>query len=121
MWETFFKDLTDGKPLNKEAYIEANKKNVKSEHFRSLVYEVFRLWFASIDANEDGIIQEEEFVRFFKAIDLDSDSAKLTFQSLDSNQDGLVSLDEYVTAGMDFITSEDESTPGKLFWGPLVD
>ena len=81
---------------------------------------ILSLWFSAIDADEDGNIQEAEFVRFFNILDIDSDTAKATFQSMDSDGDGLVSRDEYLANGIDFSTSEDETTSGKLFWGPLL-
>lgn len=66
------------------------------------------------------MIQKDEFELFFDIIGLDPKLAGATFEAIDTNHDGQLSLDEFVTAGVDFFTSEDEASPNKLFWGPLV-
>ena len=117
----FYKDATHDGQLDMAATIEISRTVVNDKHCLSLIKEVYHLWFAAIDANADGIVQEEEFVHFFNILDIDSDTAKVAFHSIDSNHDGLVSLDECITRGIDYAISQDESTCSKLVWGPLVD
>ena len=109
-----FKKMSVHKPINRDGYVEAIRGKLKNDHFLILASTAFALWFASIDPNADGKIQTEEFVSFFHVLDFQSEFAKVAFQSLDSNNDGLLNLDEYVSSGMDFLTSKDESSRGKL-------
>ena len=116
VWEKYLKDSTGGAALNQDAFIATLKKQVQDPSMK----DTLPLFFSAIDANSDGMIQKEEFELFFDIIGLDPKMAGPTFEAIDTNHDGQLSLEEFVTAGVDFFTSEDETSPNKLFWGPLV-
>ena len=120
VWEKYLKDDNKGQALNQDAFIETLKKQVSDPKLRDTLAGSLPLFFSAVDANSDGFIQEDEFKLFFQILGLDPNMAPATFQAIDTNNDGQLSLDEFVTAGVDFFTSEDESSPNKLFWGPLV-
>ena len=119
-WEKYLKDGTAGQTLNEDAFIGKMKKQVQDPALRQVVGGPLPLFFSAIDANGDGMIQKDEFELFFEIIGLDPKMAGDTFQAIDTNHDGQLSLDEFVTAGVEFFVSEDETSPHKLFWGPLV-
>ena len=120
VWEKYLKGSQGGQALNQDQLISTLKKQVQDPALRETLAGPLPLFFSAIDANADGMIQGEEYELFFDIIGLDPKMAGDTFKAIDTNHDGQLSLDEFVTAGVDFFTSEDESSPNKLFWGPLV-
>ena len=120
VWEKYLKDGTGGQAINQADFISTLKKQVQDPALRKVLAGPLPLFFAAVDANSDGMIQKDEFELFFEIIGLDPKMAGDTFQAIDTNHDGQLSLDEFVTAGVEFFVSEDETSPHKLFWGPLV-
>jgi Ca2+-binding EF-hand superfamily protein len=120
VWEKYLKGAQDGKAINQETFIATLKKQVTDPSLREALAGPLPLFFSAVDANGDGMIQADEFELFFSIIGLDPKMAPATFAAIDTNNDGSLSLDEFVTAGVDFFTSEDQNSPNKLFWGPLV-
>jgi len=112
--------LAGDKPLNKERFLEAATSTLEGDHLVPLITPIVHLLFAAIDSDADGSIQEAEYVRFFQAIGLNEELAKVSFLSLDANHDGVVSLDEYVTAAIEHIRSQVETPTSILMWGPLT-
>ena len=77
-------------------------------------------FFDVIDSNHDGYIQSKEFEVWFRIIGVDVSKAEESFKMIDTNGDGVLSREEFVAAGLEFVTSK-EDTPSKLFYGPLVE
>jgi len=111
--------VANGQALTLPVFTEALKKQDKKA-LHDTVSGPLPLFFGAVDANGDGQIQADEFALFFQIIGLNPDLATDSFKAIDTNNDGQLSLDEFVTAGTDFFTSEDEKSPSKYFWGPLV-
>ena len=82
--------------------------------------DVATLMFYSLDANEDGSISLQEFVLFFKCIDVKECYARNIFAALDLNSDRKITKIEFVNAFNDFIFNEEDS-PCKELFGPLID
>jgi len=121
VWEHYLKGVvSDGTKLTEPVFVEAMKKQLHSTKLKETLAGPLPLYFYAVDANGDGLIQEDEFALFFKIFGLDPALAPASFKAIDTNHDGSISLDEFVTAGTDFFTSEDESSPSKYFWGPLI-
>jgi Ca2+-binding EF-hand superfamily protein len=120
VWERYLKNQNQGQSLNQETFIATLKKEVEDPKLRDVLAGPLPLFFSAVDANQDGNIQEDEYKLFFEILGLDPNMAPASFQAIDTNKDGQLSLDEFVTAGVDFFTSNDENSPNKLFWGPLV-
>jgi Ca2+-binding EF-hand superfamily protein len=120
VWDKYLKDDNKGQALNQEAFIATLKKQVSDPALRQTLAGPLPLFFSAVDANADGNIQADEFELFFEILGLDRKMAPATFAAIDTNNDGQLSLDEFVAAGVDFFTSEDENSPTKFFWGPLV-
>jgi Ca2+-binding EF-hand superfamily protein len=120
VWEKYLKGAQGGAAINQATFIETLKKQVSDPSLREALAGPLPLFFSAVDANGDGMIQSDEFELFFSIIGLDPKMAPETFKAIDTNNDGSLSLDEFVTAGVDFFTSEDQTSPNRLFWGPLV-
>jgi len=120
VWERYLKEENKGQPLNEVKFIETLKKEVQDPALRECLAGPLPLFFSAVDANQDGMIQADEYKLFFEILGLDPNMAPDVFKAIDTNNDGQLSLEEFVTAGVDFFTSEDENSPNKMFWGPLV-
>ena len=62
-----------------------------------------------------------EFINFYKIVGLDAKTAEHTFAILDIEYQGKLTQEQFVTAGIDFFNSDDESSPSKFLWGPLLE
>lgn len=121
IWEKYLKGVAGGKPLTQPAFIEAMKKQLNNnKDVKQTLGGPLPIFFHAVDANGDGMIQGDEFSLFFQILGLDPKMAPESFKAIDTNNDGQLSLEEFVQAGTDFFTSENENSPSKLFWGPLV-
>lgn len=120
VWEKYLKGVAGDKSLTQPLFIEAMKKQVNNPELRGTLAGPLPLFFHAVDANNDGMIQSEEFALFFQILGLDPKMAPDSFKAIDTNSDGQLSLEEFVAAGTEFFLGEDESSPSKLFWGPLV-
>jgi len=120
-----FGKFTDGdteKPLTEDKFVESLRKHVQDPAFSENLRDPLTIAFKAVDANDDGSIHVEELMFFYEIIGFKDDKqlGQEAFDALDTNKSGAITLDEWVAAGIDFFTGNDESSPGKLFWGPLV-
>jgi len=120
LWEKYLKPVAGGKPLTKDVFIAAIKKQVNDKDLSNTVAGPLPIFFKAVDGNADGAIQVEEYETFFSILGLDPKLAKVSFEAIDTNHDGSLSEEEFVTAGTQFFTSEDATSPSQFFWGPLV-
>ena len=120
MWEKYLKDVGHGQALTEPVFVETMKKQINDPHLKDTLAGPLPLFFSAVDANDDGQIQEDEYALFFQILGLDPSMGPASFRAIDTNNDGNLSKDEFITAGVDFFTSQDESSPNKLFWGPLL-
>jgi len=120
IWDQYLANMGGGAPLTQDAFVAGLKKVKDDANLKTTLGGPMPIYFAAVDANNDGMIQAEEFAEFFKILGLDPALAIESFKAIDTNNDGLLSVEEFSEAGAEFFTSEDESKPTKLFWGPLV-
>lgn len=120
IWDLYLKVAGHDVKLNEEKFVNLMKELVKNNDNKKTLEGPLPLFFQAVDANHDGQIQGDEFELFFELLGLDRSMAGDSFKAIDTNNDGLLSKEEFMEAGVDFFTSEDESRPTKLFWGPLV-
>jgi len=119
VWSQYFAELAKAGPVTAKVYCESARK-LSKEHLAEICAEIYPLFFDVIDTNSDGIIQKEEFELFYKIVGMDPATAAESFKIIDTNHDGELSREEFVDASIDFCTSDDESSPFKLFLGPLI-
>lgn len=112
----------DGK-IDEKIFIEAGAKMLTDPQFRKALDDAIRTAFGLLDTSGNGYIQEEKYIRFLNDLQFRDHEylAKLAFKGLDSNKDGVLSFEEFRDACYDFWFSEDETRPGTLLWGPLVE
>ncbi len=73
--------------------------------------------FSLFDQNDDGYIDEHEYMDMFRAYGLYMTHAKKAFDLLDLNDDGRISRQEMVKAFRDFFFSSDPDAPGNWIFG----
>jgi len=121
IWDKYLKGAAGDQSLTQPLFIEAMKKQLgNGKDLKQTLGGPLPIFFHAVDANGDGQIQGDEFALFFQIFGLDPKLAVDSFKAIDTNSDGQLSLEEFITAGTDFFTSEDQNSPSKLFWGPLV-
>ena len=121
VWNEFHKGAaTDGKSLTQDQLIASILKRRTDPKFTEALKQFMTLEFHEIDVNKDGFIQLDEYTIMFKFRGIDAAHAPASFAAIDTNNDGVISLDEFLWAIVDFFTGEDEKSPSRLFWGPLV-
>jgi Ca2+-binding EF-hand superfamily protein len=119
LWNQFFGYEAKTGKVTVDVYLEALRKRGKAKLTR-IIIEMFVILFDLIDINGDGVIQKDEFKKFYGIFKLNAVAAAETFKAIDTNKDGTLSADEFVTAGIDFFTSDDENSPYQFLFGPLV-
>jgi len=120
VWDKYLITFAGGNDVNKEAFVEGMKKQVKDPQLKASLEGPLPLFFNAVDRNADGEIDQGEYEEFFKILGLDPVMAPASFQAIDADGDGQLTTAEFVSAGLEFFLSEDPSKATKLFWGPLV-
>lgn len=88
-----------------------------TKEFETILRNLFDIMHVKIP----GYLQEDEHRRFFVNLGiLDTSFAKQTFAALDTNHDGKLSFEDFLAGYVDFMFSQDENSPFKYFFGPLV-
>src|SRR6218665_3875133 len=88
------------------------------KRFTGLIEGLFTL----MDLNNDGYLQENEYQTYPEQLAVhDASYAREALRTMDVNGDGKLSLEEFCNAFWDFFFSDDEKSPNKFFFGPLVD
>jgi len=120
VWTENFEQKTKLKRIDQQAFLEIFRGEEGKEALLRAVDQSLRLGFDIVDSNADGVIQLEEFTRFYWAYGFTEDVAKTAFEALDTNGDGLLSIDEYMSAAHEFVNSAvDNGTPSNLIFGSL--
>ncbi len=79
------------------------------------------LIFAAIDANHDNGVSPGEFHNYFVSMGVtDSVFTEMVFKAMDTDSDGDLSNQEFTNFGKEFFLSNDESSPSRFFFGPLI-
>jgi Ca2+-binding EF-hand superfamily protein len=119
VWDKFLATVAEGKGISQEAFISSMQARVKDPASKAVVEGPLPLFFRAVDTNEDNMISRDEYGTFFNLLGLDPAMAPASFDAIDTNADGFLSQEEFITAGSDFFFNQEDS-PNKLFWGPLV-
>jgi len=118
-WNDYMAELAKAGPLTADTYTEGLIKSGKPAILK-VADTLCNLVFDMMDLNDDGTISLNEFTVYYQVLGLDAKMAALAFAAIDTNNDNVLSRAEFLAASADFFASEDEKSPYKLFWGPLV-
>ncbi len=89
---------------------------------RASINATLPLIFAAIDANHDDGVSPTEFHNYFVSMGVtDSAFTEMVFSAMDADGDGDLSNEEFTNFGQQFFLSNDESSPSRFFFGPLVE
>ena len=109
--------------LTPPIFIDSIYQQLNDPELIACLDQATRGMFELMDVNQDGYLQPDEHKSMFANVGFPEGSvdAKATFDAIDTNGDGKLSIDEVIAAFLDFLFSQDESSPNKFFFGPLVD
>lgn len=75
--------------------------------------------FDTLDLDNDGKIEKDEYGFFLQAAGVRPDDATTAFNRIDLDNDGVISRDEFALAIHQYFTSENLDDPGNWFFGPF--
>lgn len=87
--------------------------------FRRILDSTAEAFLAMADVDGDGKVSEWEYTLVFASTNLPEAYAREAFRRLDLDNSGSLDLDEYRSAILEYLTSEDPSSPGNWLLGPL--
>ena len=103
-----------------EEFLSAMARLISEKGQSSLLNQLSSLYFTSIDSNNDGFVDEGEFVAFVDLIGWDEEVSATIFITIDDNKDGWVSWEEYRDASVQFFSRRDCAREDMMtMWGPL--
>ena len=124
VWRQFMKSAgsDDNGLLTASILTESVKQQRNDPEFKETYLKICHHFFGLLDVNGDGFLQEDEYARSFAAIGMkDTNIVRRAFEAMDLKKEGKLNLNAFCSAFLEYITSEDESNPYSLLWGPLVE
>jgi len=119
-WDEILSELAKKQPISAEVYIEAALMKLDKSQIKEKVFAIESLLFDLMDVDDSGFISPAEFEFWFKAVGVDPTLAADTLKAIDINDDNKLSREEYLAAVEEFFIGEDEQSPFRFFWGPLI-
>ncbi|CAH1796031.1 unnamed protein product [Owenia fusiformis] len=92
----------------------------KNNGMSQLITDFSRVFFQTLDTNNDQEISMEEFENFFDCFQINPNFTPIAFKLIDTNEDGSISFNEFRHSLKDFFVNLDENSKGKCFFGPLI-
>ncbi|KAL1114842.1 hypothetical protein AAG570_007666 [Ranatra chinensis] len=120
MWEERWGNVSPYNLVTTEQYLEDMLHVVNDKQLRKKVHTFLPYLFKAVDKDKSGFITVEEYKLFFNCLGLPQDVAVVSFTSIDDNLDGKLTIKEFIAMGRDFFLTENQKSPSKMFWGPLV-
>lgn len=88
------------------------------KQYASRVIALVTLLFAAFDQNDDGYINEQEWISLLSVFNVLPIYASSIFLNLDVNQDGVLNQDEVLSLIHDFFYLNEPSAPANFMFGP---
>jgi Ca2+-binding EF-hand superfamily protein len=118
IWEFYFKPSdTDGDDAVTLTEHTANIHIKFPPDMQQAAVDANATIFKSLDLDDDGKIEQREFVAFVKALGASEEEAQSGFEHLDQNGNGTLSPHELAAAWIDYYDAEDPEVPGNYFYG----
>ena len=111
--------LTDQIKTGTQPSAEDEENEEEKKSYMDRLYELFGTIFDTIDHNNDGNIDLDNYRNYFKAWGVDESLAEDAFKSIDLNGDGILRRMSFIQFGTNFFLSDEESDFGNLLFGPL--
>jgi len=123
IWTTYFlpADVDNDLSVTKDELVIYMRSAMADESKRAAINATLPIVFSAIDANHDNGVSPAEFHNYFVSLGVTDESfTQSVFAAMDSNNDGDLSSEEFCNFGQEFFLSNDESSPARFFFGPLV-
>jgi len=102
-----------------EDWLEHEQKVIDSTVLvHSYVQGLARAVFDTLDADNDGVISEDEYLTFFESFRGDEGDGSAAFQKLDENDEGYLTRQQFLKVVTQFHISDDPDAPGNWLFGP---
>ena len=124
VWRLWMKSAKsdDNGLLTPSIFAESVKQQRNDPEFKETVLLMCKQFFKILDVNGDGFLQEEEFARAIASTGIqDAGVTRRAFDAIDVNKDDRISLEEFSIALVEYLISDDENSPYREIWGPLVE
>ncbi len=79
----------------------------------------FMTYFDVADHNRDGEISYQEWVDYYKVLDIDTKHARASFDAMDTDGDGKISREEFVAYNQEYLFSIENNLKSSIMYGPL--
>ena len=84
----------------------------------SYVQGLARAIFDTLDADNDGVITEEEYLTFFRSFRGEEGDGAAAFEKLDVDDEGYLTRQQFLKVVTQFHVSDDPEAPGNWLFGP---
>ena len=97
--------LIDEEGVTEEEFVEKAKKIVSLPDAKERVKELADVGFKIMDINNDGVISYEEYLQFYKSMNIKHETINELFNKADTNGDGVVDYQESLESFVKFFLS----------------
>jgi Ca2+-binding EF-hand superfamily protein len=109
----------DKSQITLEDWLEHEQQVIDSKVLvHSYVQGLARAIFDTLDADNDGVISEEEYLTFFHSFRGDEGDGSAAFEKLDENDEGYLTRKQFLKVVTQFHISDDPDAPGNWLFGP---
>uniref|UniRef100_A0A0X3NXZ0 Sarcoplasmic calcium-binding protein n=1 Tax=Schistocephalus solidus TaxID=70667 RepID=A0A0X3NXZ0_SCHSO len=97
-----------------------NLRSMINGDFRHQIDQFGWTFFKAVDIEGTGYISMTEYRNLQEAWRVGRGEAEGMFKVLDTDKDGKISSDEYLSAWVEYFLGEDNNSPYKTFFGPVI-
>ncbi|VDM01832.1 unnamed protein product [Schistocephalus solidus] len=117
--EDYDEDANHFTELTEKQFIH-NLRSMINGDFRHQIDQFGWTFFKAVDIEGTGYISMTEYRNLQEAWRVGRGEAEGMFKVLDTDKDGKISSDEYLSAWVEYFLGEDNNSPYKTFFGPVI-